>query len=95
MRSILRPSSLRCRCDTDAACLSASDALESARRRDHIVVEMWCLFWRAYVETVGIRDLKRISGRHLKRVRSGVHLLVTERGRSIANQPSGPAIIVS
>jgi prevent-host-death family protein len=71
----------------------ASDALESTRRRDHIVVEMWCLFWRAYVETVGIRELKAHPSRHLKRVRSGVHLLVTERGRPIATiSPADPRL---
>ena len=36
------------------------------------------------METVGIRELKAHLSRHLKRVRSGVHLIVTERGRSIA-----------
>lgn len=36
------------------------------------------------METVGIRELKTNLSRHLKRVRSGVHLLVTEHGRSIA-----------
>jgi len=36
------------------------------------------------METVGIRDLKTHLSRHLKRVRSGVRLLITERGRSIA-----------
>jgi prevent-host-death family protein len=36
------------------------------------------------VETVGIRELKTHLSRHLKRVRSGASLLVTERGRSIA-----------
>jgi prevent-host-death family protein len=36
------------------------------------------------VDTVGIRDLKTHLSRHLKRVRSGTRLLVTERGRSIA-----------
>lgn len=38
----------------------------------------------AHVETVGIRDLKTHLSRHLKRVRSGTRLLVTEHGRSIA-----------
>jgi prevent-host-death family protein len=33
---------------------------------------------------VGIRELKTHLSRHLKRVRSGTRLLVTERGRSIA-----------
>ena len=36
------------------------------------------------METVGIRDLKAHLSRHLKRVRSGTRLLVTEHGRSIA-----------
>ena len=36
------------------------------------------------MDTVGIRDLKAHLSRHLKRVRSGTRLLVTERGRSIA-----------
>jgi prevent-host-death family protein len=36
------------------------------------------------VETVGIRELKAHLSRHLKRVRSGARLTVTERGRSIA-----------
>lgn len=36
------------------------------------------------METIGIRDLKNSLSRHLKRVRSGVRLVVTERGRSIA-----------
>ena len=45
------------------------------------------------METVGIRDLKTHLSRHLKRVRSGVRLLVTERGRSIAmiNPVEAPA----
>ena len=36
------------------------------------------------METVGIRELKMHLSRHLKRVRAGARLLVTERGRSIA-----------
>ena len=36
------------------------------------------------METVGIRELKAHLSRHLKRVRSGARLMVTERGRSIA-----------
>ena len=36
------------------------------------------------METVGIRELKNHLSRHLKRVRSGARLVVTERGRSIA-----------
>jgi prevent-host-death family protein len=36
------------------------------------------------METVGIRDLKAHLSQHLKRVRAGARLTVTERGRSIA-----------
>jgi prevent-host-death family protein len=36
------------------------------------------------METVGIRELKAHLSRHLRRVRSGVRLAVTERGRTIA-----------
>ena len=36
------------------------------------------------METVGIRELKAHLSRHLKRVRSGARLMVTERGRPIA-----------
>jgi antitoxin (DNA-binding transcriptional repressor) of toxin-antitoxin stability system len=36
------------------------------------------------MNTVGIRELKTHLSRHLKRVRSGARLLVTERGRVIA-----------
>jgi len=36
------------------------------------------------METVGIRELKTHLSRHLKRVRAGVRLTVTEHGRSIA-----------
>lgn len=36
------------------------------------------------MDTVGIRDLKAHLSRHLKRVRAGRRLLVTERGRTIA-----------
>jgi prevent-host-death family protein len=36
------------------------------------------------METVGIRALKAQLSRHLRRVRSGVQLAVTERGRTIA-----------
>ena len=36
------------------------------------------------METVGIRDLKSRLSRHLKRVKTGVRLVVTDRGRSIA-----------
>ena len=33
---------------------------------------------------MGIRELKAHLSRHLKRVRSGARLMVTERGRSVA-----------
>jgi prevent-host-death family protein len=36
------------------------------------------------MERVGIRELKAHLSRHLKRVRAGARLMVTERGRSIA-----------
>lgn len=36
------------------------------------------------METVGIRELKTHLSRHLRRVRAGTRLLITERGRSIA-----------
>ena len=36
------------------------------------------------MERVGIRELKNHLSRHLKRVRSGARLVVTERGRSVA-----------
>jgi prevent-host-death family protein len=36
------------------------------------------------METVGIRELKAHLSRHLKRVRAGAYLAVTERGRRIA-----------
>jgi len=36
------------------------------------------------MDTVGVRDLKANLSRHLKRVRAGARLLVTDRGRSIA-----------
>ena len=36
------------------------------------------------MNTVGIRELKAHLSRHLKRVRSGTRLIVTERGRAIA-----------
>lgn len=43
------------------------------------------------METVGIRELKAHLSRHLKRVRSGVRLAVTERGCTIATiSPVGP-----
>jgi prevent-host-death family protein len=47
------------------------------------------------METVGIRELKTHLSRHLKRVRSGTRLLVTERGRSIATiNPVEPPVDV-
>ena len=36
------------------------------------------------MDTVGVRDLKARLSRHLKRVRAGARLVVTERGRPIA-----------
>ena len=36
------------------------------------------------MDSVGIRELKAHLSRHLKRVRSGARLMVTDRGRSIA-----------
>jgi prevent-host-death family protein len=36
------------------------------------------------METVGVRDLKNRLSHHLKRVRAGAHLTVTERGKPIA-----------
>lgn len=36
------------------------------------------------MEAVGVRDLKAHLSRHLKRVRAGARLVVTDRGRSIA-----------
>ena len=36
------------------------------------------------MDTVGIRELKTHLSRHLKRVRAGTRLTVTERGRTIA-----------
>ena len=37
------------------------------------------------MDTVGIRELKAHLSRHLKRVRAGTRLVVTERGRAIAS----------
>lgn len=37
------------------------------------------------MDAVGIRDLKANLSRHLKRVRKGARLVVTERGRAIAS----------
>ncbi len=36
------------------------------------------------MDTIGIRELKAHLSRHLKRVRAGARLTVTERGRAIA-----------
>jgi prevent-host-death family protein len=36
------------------------------------------------METVGVRDLKAHLSRHLKRVRGGARLVVTDRGRAVA-----------
>jgi len=36
------------------------------------------------METVGIRELKAHLSHHLRRVRSGARVVVTERGRAIA-----------
>ena len=36
------------------------------------------------MQSVGVRDLKNRLSHHLKRVRAGAHLTVTERGRPIA-----------
>lgn len=47
------------------------------------------------MESVGIRELKAHLSRHLKRVRSGARLMVTERGRSIATiSPVEPPVDV-
>jgi prevent-host-death family protein len=44
------------------------------------------------MNTVGIRELKTHLSRHLKRVRAGTRLLVTERGRIVATiSPVGAA----
>ncbi len=47
------------------------------------------------MDTIGIRDLKTHLSRHLRRVRAGARLLITERGRTIAtitpvNAPETP-----
>jgi prevent-host-death family protein len=36
------------------------------------------------MDTVGVRELKAHLSRHLRRVRAGARLIVTERGRAIA-----------
>jgi prevent-host-death family protein len=41
-------------------------------------------FAESHLDTVGVRELKTHLSSHLKRVRSGTRLLVTEHGRSIA-----------
>ena len=47
------------------------------------------------MNTVGIRELKTHLSHHLKRVRSGARLLVTERGRLIATiNPVEPPVDV-
>jgi len=47
------------------------------------------------MDTVGIRELKTHLSHHLKRVRSGARLLVTERGRLIATiNPVEPRVDV-
>ena len=44
------------------------------------------------MNTVGIRELKAHLSRHLRRVRSGTRLVITERGRAIACiEPIEPA----
>jgi antitoxin (DNA-binding transcriptional repressor) of toxin-antitoxin stability system len=51
----------------------------------HIVISLWSLQPCGRVSgSRRIRELKAHLSRHLKRVRSGVRLVVTERGRSIA-----------
>jgi prevent-host-death family protein len=42
------------------------------------------------MNTVGIRELKAHLSRHLRHVRSGVRLVVTERGRAVAT--IGPVV---
>jgi antitoxin (DNA-binding transcriptional repressor) of toxin-antitoxin stability system len=46
------------------------------------------------MDTVGVRELKTHLSRHLKRVRAGSRLVVTERGQAIATigpvEPSTP-----
>jgi prevent-host-death family protein len=37
------------------------------------------------MNTIGIRELKAHLSRHLKRVRTGTRLVITERGRAIAS----------
>ena len=47
------------------------------------------------MDTVGIRELKTHLSHHLKRVRSGARVLVTERGRLIATiNPVEPPVDV-
>ena len=48
------------------------------------------------MDTVGIRELKTRLSQHLRRVRAGARLLVTDRGRSIATiNPVEPTADVS
>jgi prevent-host-death family protein len=48
------------------------------------------------MDTVGIRELKAHLSRHLKRVRAGGRITVTERGRSIATiTPVEPPVDVA
>jgi antitoxin (DNA-binding transcriptional repressor) of toxin-antitoxin stability system len=58
------------------------DGLEAETTCDHIVGIMWSQGW--VMEKVGIRELKAQLSRHLKGVRAGRRLIVTERGRIIA-----------
>ena len=39
----------------------------------------------SWMDTVDVRDLKANLTRHLKRVKSGTGLIITERGRAIAS----------
>jgi prevent-host-death family protein len=53
-----------------------------------------CLQGGGVMETVGVRDLKNQLSKHLKRVRQGHRLVITERGKAIATlEPvSAPAV---
>jgi antitoxin (DNA-binding transcriptional repressor) of toxin-antitoxin stability system len=55
-----------------------ADRAQKNRGRDYEA------FTLGYVWSVDIRDLKAHLRRHLKRVRAGVRIAVTERGRTIA-----------
>ena len=59
--------------------------IEQDTDRDYIMVQLWSQVEDESMETVGIRELKAHLSRHLRRVRSGARLLVTERGRVIAS----------